>query len=142
MAATDDDYAAGSLDSRGRSLKRRRGPAPIAAADRRVHRVSVYLSDAEVAALDDLRGGISRGRYLRTASLDTPPPQIPSVNIEAWRSLAPVASNLNQIASRLNVEADVSVEEVRTQLQKLRAGMIGFVPPVDDDDEGSTSDEG
>ena len=142
MAATDDDDTAGSFDSRGRSLKRRRGPAPIAAADRRAHRVSVYLSAAELAALDDLRGGVGRGRYLRNAALDTPPPQIPAVNIEAWRSLAPVASNLNQIASRLNVEVNVPASEVRTELQNLRAAMIGFVPPADDDGDGGASDEG
>ena len=141
MTATDDDDTSGSVDSRGRSLKRRRGPAPIAAADRRTHRVSVYLSAAELAALDDLRGGVGRGRYLRNAALSTPPPQIPAINIEAWRSLAPVVSNLNQIAARLNVEVNVPAEEVRTELQNLRAAMIGFVPPADDD-QGSTADEG
>jgi hypothetical protein len=142
MVATDDDDTAGPRDSRGRSLKRRRGPAPIAAADRRTHRVSVYLSAAELAALDDLRGGVGRGRYLRNAALDTPPPQIPDINIEAWRSLAPVASNLNQLARRANTGESVDIEAVRADLQNLRAAMIGFVPPADDDGDGGASDEG
>ena len=118
-------------DRRGRSRKRRRGPVPMAAADRRTHRVSVYLSDAELAVLDDLRGAIGRGRYLRTVALETPPPHVPDVNIEAWRELAPVASNLNQLARRANGGDAPAIEVVHAELQNLRAAMIGFMPDAD-----------
>ena len=131
MVATDDDAIGLPPDNRGRPLKRRRGPAPMAAADRRTHRVSVYLSDAELAALDDLRGGVGRGRYLRNAALDIPPPQIPAANIEAWRSLAPVASNLNQLARCANTDDAPDIEVVLTEIQNLRAAMIGFIPDAD-----------
>ena len=136
MSDTADDTDDVPRDSLGRSRRRRRGPAPMSAEDRRDHRVSVYLNSAELAALDDLRGGIGRGAYLRTAALETVPLRIPPINLVAWRDLAPVASNLNQLARRANSGDAPDIEAVYDELQNLRTAMIGFYP-----DEEAPADE-
>lgn len=84
--------------------KRRRGPAPLDSADKRLHTVSVRLNGAELARLDSLRGAVQmqRGEYLRAAALHRLPPTIPAVNREQWAELARTAANLNQIARHLN----------------------------------------
>lgn len=86
------------------SRRRRRGPAPLDAADRRLHTVSVRLTAAELACLDARRDAVQmqRGEYLRAAALHRLPPTIPEVNREAWAALARTAANLNQIARHLN----------------------------------------
>lgn len=86
------------------SKRRRRGPAPLDAADKRGHTVSVRLNDAELARLDSRRDAVrmQRGEYLRAAALHRLPPTIPSVNREHWAELARTAANLNQIARHLN----------------------------------------
>lgn len=89
------------------SKRRRRGPAPLADADRRTHTVSVRLSDAELAQLDTRRALVrmQRGEYLRAAALHRLPPTIPAINREAWVHLARIGGNLNQIARHLNAGA-------------------------------------
>jgi hypothetical protein len=86
------------------SKRRRRGPAPLNAADKRGNTVSVRLNDAELARLDSQRAAVQmqRGEYLRAAALHRLPPTIPAVNREQWAELARTASNLNQIARHLN----------------------------------------
>lgn len=84
--------------------RRRHGPSPLDASDKRTHTVSVRLNDAELALLDSRRGAVQmqRGEYLRAAALHRLPPTIPAVNREMWAELARTAANLNQIARRLN----------------------------------------
>ncbi len=86
--------------------KRRRGPAPLDAAVKRVHMVSSRLSAAELAMLDERRAAfrMRRGEYLRAAALQRDlPPTIPAINREQWAELARLAANLNQIARALNM---------------------------------------
>ena len=82
------------------SKRRRRGPAPLDATDKRGHTVSVRLNDAELARLDSQRDAVQmqRGEYLRAAALHRLPPTIPEVNREAWAALARTAANLNHRA--------------------------------------------
>lgn len=86
------------------SKRRRRGPAPLDATDKRGHTVSVRLNDAELARLDSQRDAVQmqRGEYLRAAALHRLPPTIPAANREQWAELARTAANLNQIARHLN----------------------------------------
>ena len=53
------------------SKRRRRGPAPLDATDKRGHTVSVRLNDAELARLDSQRDAVQmqRGAYPRAAAL-------------------------------------------------------------------------
>lgn len=113
-----------SLDE---SKRRRRGPAPLDAADKRRHSVSVRLNDAELARLDALRETVrmQRGEYLRAAALHRLPPSIPAVNRRAWAELARTAANLNQLAHRLNAGEALALAEVRAAVEELRRRLIG-----------------
>lgn len=107
--------------------RRRRGPAPLDAADKRRHTVSVRLNDAELARLDSQRAAVQmqRGEYLRAAALHRLPPTIPELNREAWASLARSAANLNQLAKRMNSADELNINEIRAALDSFRNSLIG-----------------
>lgn len=114
------------------SPKRRYGPIPKTALDRRWHSVSCRLTDDELALVDARRGKVRRGEWLRLSALSKPPCIVPELNRVAWVDLSRSASNLNQIAHAINagdVPADddlVSViQELRVDLAALRLAMIG-----------------
>lgn len=118
--------------------KRRHGPAPKPAAEQRRHAVSCRLTDAELARLDELRGEVSRGEWLRLAAMAKPPRIVPTVNKVAWADLARAAGNLNQITRAINegrmpVKDVASVGkafmEVRGQLDAVRRLLIGQEAP-------------
>ncbi len=111
-----------------KSKRRRRGPAPLSEADKRVHTVSVRLNDSELAWLDSKRilVNMQRGEYLRAASLNRLPPSIPELNQQAWASLARTAGNLNQIAYRLNTGDTLPLAEVKLVLETFRRNLIGI----------------
>lgn len=110
--------------------KRKRGRKPIADAERRKHAVTCRLTDAEAEHIDRLRGGMSRGEWLRLAALKRPPRVVPEANREAWAELARLAANLNQHQRAINeghAEAAPAVDlaELRGQVQALRRELLG-----------------
>lgn len=118
--------------------KRRHGPAPKPAAEQRRHAVSCRLTDAELARLDELRGEVSRGEWLRLAAMAKPPRIVPTVNKVAWADLARAAGNLNQITRAINegrmpvkdvASVGKAVMEVRGQLDAVRRLLIGQEAP-------------
>lgn len=140
-----------------RPLKRRRGPPPLPPAEKRRHRVSVYLNDAELAALlgwvfpgqrvDGAALGVRRelGRYMRDATFDRLPPQIPAINREAWLELSRMAGNLNryQVAIEQGHAQGMPpalVAELREQVQALRRDLLGVhdqeLPETEEIEEG------
>ena len=121
------------------SKRSRRGPAPLAAADKRGHTVSVRLNAAELAWLDSQRSAVQmqRGEYLRAAALNRLPPTIPELNREAWASLARTSANLNQIAHRLNSGDALPLAEVSVALNEFRCDLIGVKIDVEDAEDES-----
>lgn len=126
-----------------RPKKRRRGPPPLPLAERRRHRVSVYLNDAELASLlgwvfpgqqaDAAALGVRRelGRYMRDATFDRLPPMIPAINRDAWLELSRLAGNLNryQVAIEQGHAQGVPpalVADLRGQVQSLRRELLGL----------------
>ncbi len=106
----------------------KRGPTPRPQSDLRSVRVSVYLTEAEAAELDDLRGGVGRGRWLRQAGLGIQPKTVPAVNRKAWAELARLAANFHQYQYAINlgfapVAADLT--EIRAAVDALRRDLVG-----------------
>lgn len=125
-----------------KSKRRRRGPAPLDATDKRGHTVSVRLNHAELVRLDSQRDAVQmqRGEYLRAAALHRLPPTIPEVNREAWAALARTAANLNQLAHRLNAAGDaLPLAEVRATLDDFRRDLIGVKHDAEDAEDESKS---
>ena len=113
--------------------RRKRGPKPLALADKREHCVSVRLNSAELAWLDGARAGVrmQRGEYLRSASRGVLPPTIPQINREAWASLARVAGNLNQYQAQINGGLSNGhppevIRDLADLVQKLRSQLLGI----------------
>lgn len=121
--------------------RRKRGPKPLALADKREHCVSVRLNASELAWLDSARVGVrmQRGAYLREASRGKLPPTIPAINREAWISLAHLAGNLNQTQRQIN-EGSVTghrlevIQSLAEQVQKLRFDLLGIIESEADDE--------
>ena len=104
---------------------RRRGPLPLPTDQVRTHRVVSYLNSGELLRLDEARGKLQRGEWLRCAAMDQMPPSVPAVNRLQWEELARVGSNLNQIAHRLNMRQSLQLTEVQAALDELRAALLG-----------------
>ena len=102
-----------------------------AAADKRSHTVSVRLNAAELAWLDEQRGGYRRGEWLRRAAFGRRlPGGVPEINREAWSELSRLASNLNQLQRAINEGrasgVDLSeLDALRDAVRRLRADLIG-----------------
>lgn len=100
-----------------------------------MHSVSCRLTDAELAILDERRGKVSRGEWLRRAALAEPPRIVPEINKQAWSELSRTASNLNQMTRALNEgrwnpgdqkEAKRALQLLWDQLKAVRAQLIGL----------------
>jgi hypothetical protein len=93
--------------------------------EKRTYCVSCRMNSAELAVLDKFRGGNQRGEALRMLSLSQLPSPIPELNASAWTELSKSASNLNQIARRMNVGESLEIEEIRAELERFRAALLG-----------------
>ncbi len=115
--------------------KRRHGPKPKPAHEQRRHPISCRVNDAEIAIIDQRRGKVSRGEWLRLAALSKPPRIVPEVNKVAWADLSRAAGNLNQLARAINEGrwpvkdapgAKATLMELRAHLDAVRASLIGL----------------
>lgn len=114
---------------------RRHGPKPKPPEEQRRHAVSCRLTDAELALVDERRGAVSRGEWIRLTALAKPPRIVPAINKVAWADLARAAGNLNQITRAINEgklpvkdvpSVGKAVMDVRAQLDAVRRLLIGL----------------
>lgn len=70
----------------------------------RIHCVSVRFNKEELEILNSNRGTKSKGEWLRLTSLDRLPPFIPSINLEAWKSLSDISQKLNKLINHLDTK--------------------------------------
>lgn len=106
-------------------MKRRHGPERLSPDLKRAHCISVRMNIGELAELDDKRGRIPRGEWLRLASENKLPPSIPLLNRQAWIELSRAASNLNQLSRKLNSDEEVDMYELRQVLADFRLRLLG-----------------
>lgn len=112
----------------------KRGPVPKPDEEKRQVRVSVYLTTAELGALDARRGGMERSEWFRRAGLGKRlAPAIQAVNREAWAALARTSANLNQIARAMNAAGQIHdadligiLAELHGQVTALRLDLVGI----------------
>lgn len=96
--------------------------------DPRTHCVSVRLNDEELNILNNKRGSMKQGEWLRCAALDKLPPTVPELNIKKWVEIGKAANNINQIAHKLNKNAiidDAQINAIRQLLSEFRAALLG-----------------
>ncbi|ELN1683301.1 hypothetical protein Q1H39_001032 [Escherichia coli] len=92
----------------------------------RIHCVSVRFNKEELDILNKNRGDKSKGEWLRLTSLDRLPPVIPSINLEAWKSLSDIAQKLNKLINHLDAKSSNSeltkteIFAVMKQIKELR----------------------
>lgn len=108
-----------------KSLTHRGTNAAVEPEEKRSHCVSVRLNKSEIAWLDQSRGKLQRGEFLRAASMGKLPKTIPTINREHWQELARIGSNINQIAARLNMGHTLPLDEVREEIMALRMALVG-----------------
>ncbi|NCB26585.1 MAG: MobC family plasmid mobilization relaxosome protein [Clostridiales bacterium] len=101
--------------------------------ERRTHCVSSRLSPSELATLDERRGNIPRGEYVRTCTFGTPPVPIPQPNADKYAELSRAAGNLNQIARKLNQGA-FDIEATIDELAVFRMKLLGVTWDGDSDE--------
>lgn len=93
--------------------------------ERRTVSVATKLTDEEAAKLDQLRGQMGRGEWLREAAFKRAPSPIPEINRDAWAELSRVGGNLNQVAKKMNQGDEVDAEQVRALLDQVRNALLG-----------------
>ena len=96
--------------------------------DKRTVTVSTRLTPAETVRLDNLRGKIQRGTYLRLILTDNVPPYIPAINRQAYAELSRLGSNLNQIVRAFNTIGLMpeSIADIQSLLAELRLSLINL----------------
>ena len=106
--------------------RKRRGPKPKPAGEKRGTSVTGRLTPAELAQLDAGRGALPRGEWLRTLALARQLPRaIPEINLEAYGALARSAANLNQLARRANAVDRLAIAGLAAMLATFRAALLG-----------------
>ncbi|POE07200.1 hypothetical protein BV921_20755 [Pectobacterium odoriferum] len=92
--------------------------------------VSVRLNDEELSLLNERRGSHRKGEWLRMAFLHNLPAVIPSINLEAWKTLGEISQKLNRLVAHLDSKSnDSSLSQtelfaVKRQISELRTNLI------------------
>ncbi|WP_233985932.1 hypothetical protein [Pectobacterium versatile] len=96
----------------------------------RSHCVSVRLNDEELTLLNERRGSHRKGEWLRMAFLHNLPSVIPSINLEAWKTLGEISQKLNRLVIHLDNKGNGSplsqteLFAVKRQISELRTNLI------------------
>lgn len=119
---------------------RRRG-RPSKGDLKRIINVSSRLSSDEASSLDNARGRISRGEFLRMAFQNKIPAKIPKINKLAWLELSRTAGNLNQAMKIYNAKPGGHLDLLDTTLHDFRDALIGVTFDNQDNDEDEDEDD-
>lgn len=111
---------------------------PVDDLNRRQSFSGLRLSIRELNSIRDraAKAGVSVSEFIRRASLSASIRAAPTVSIRQWSELAPLASNLNQIAHRLNAGEQNVLTSVDRQaivgldalLREIRLRLLDVVP--------------
>ncbi|GKV89370.1 hypothetical protein [Pectobacterium carotovorum] len=96
----------------------------------RCHCVSVRLNNEELSLLNERRGSHRKGEWLRMAFLHNLPSVIPSINLEAWKTLGEISQKLNRLVAHLDNKGNDSplsqteLFAVKRQISELRQHLL------------------
>ncbi|MCA6955119.1 hypothetical protein [Pectobacterium polaris] len=96
----------------------------------RCHCISVRLNNEELSLLNERRGSHRKGEWLRMAFLHNLPSVIPSINLEAWKTLGEISQKLNRLIAHLDSKSNDSplshteLFAVKRQIAELRQHLI------------------
>lgn len=87
----------------------------------RTSRIAVRVSPTERAAIESAahEAGLSVSAHLRQSAIDGGGRRVPELNESAWQKLAPLSTNLNQLAKSANAMR-VAISKSGVQIQTLR----------------------
>ena len=103
---------------------------------KREHCVSSRFNAAELVRLDEARGQMQRGEYLRSAAFGMLPAPIPAINLEAWQVLSKVAGNLATVAMAMRAGEYKHLDEIQHAVDALRMALISNSSTTDAATEG------
>lgn len=107
-------------------LKKKRGRKALPQEDKRTHVVSVRVNGSELSIIDDRRGGMQRGTWLRHAAFQSEAiKSVPELNRQAYMELARAAANLNQLAHRANANQVIDISDLTERLSSFRLALLG-----------------
>ena len=90
----------------------------------RTNRVTVFVSDEELAVIDRAKGPSKRGAYLRECfTQHTQPEREVSLNKEAWLVLSKCAGTLETLA-KMSVLGRADAETVKREIADFRLSLI------------------
>lgn len=98
--------------------------------------VAIRFSEEEIEALDQQRGTLKRGPFLRNLFLKRRIPKpIPEPNQRAYTETSRWASALNQLAKKMNQGIDIDLVELNQTLKEFRRNLIGLKVNEDDSED-------
>jgi hypothetical protein len=115
----------------GEEKVKRRGPKPLSEDVKRTITVCTWMNQEEFDKFKALCqvARMRKGPLLREAVLnfggDIGPKNVPEFNVKVWTELSRAASNLNQIAKRLNRGDMLEIEEIKHALKEFRFRLMG-----------------
>lgn len=110
--------------------RKKTGPKPKPQTELRRHPITCRVTDAELEHIENHRGGMTKGEFIRTAALKRQMPKtIPEPNIKKWAELKKLANNINQLAKIANKAGQVKYNDafnkIYKQIQAVRQDLIG-----------------
>ena len=106
--------------------------------DRRRPFSGLRLSDRELNSIRDraAEAGLTVSSFIRRSALSSKVRAAPAVSIRQWSELAPLASNLNQIAHRLNAASQdrltsadrQTLADLENLLREIRLRLLSVEP--------------
>jgi hypothetical protein len=87
--------------------------------------IKIRLTDAEHEQLMQKRNKMRLAAWMRETCIRGQPPVIPQINQEALAQLRGIATNINQIAHRLNGGASIDLDDLHSEVSALRAVLAG-----------------
>ena len=90
----------------------------------RTHRITVFVSEAELTAIDSAKGSANRGSFLRNCFTNrTRPTATASLNREAWLVLSRCAGTLETL-EKMSIVGRADAEIVKREVASFREALI------------------